>query len=122
MQQLYSDLMMQKQKTGTLRIVREQDYFAILRALVILIDGKKVGQVGNDSFFKIDLMPGDYIIQVRMDWCKSKPFEFDIMEGQTLTLGAVLNGGVLGALFNSNFNWSNLYTLVPMSEKSQYRE
>jgi len=110
---------MQKQKTGTLRIVRDSAYFGIMRGLVVRINGEKVGDVRNNSIFEIDLVPGDYTVQVRMDWCSSKPFEFHIMEGQTLILQAVLNGGYLGGFFNSYFNWNNLYSLIPAGEKSK---
>ena len=111
---------MRKQKTASLRIVRDKHYYAMLRGLVVRINGEKVGDVRNNSYFEIDLMPGDYTVQVRMDWCGSSPFDFHIMEGQTLTLYAVLNGGYFGAMFNSYFNWNNLYSLVPMTDKSKY--
>lgn len=110
---------MQNQKIGTLRIVRDKSYYAMLRGLVVRIDGEKVGDIRNNSFFEIDLMAGEYSVEVKMDWCGSKPFVFHIMNGQTLILHAVLTGGILGGLFNSYFNWKNLYTLVPVTDKSK---
>jgi hypothetical protein len=110
---------MQKQKIATLRIVRAKSYYAMLRGLVVRIDGERVGDVRNNSVFEIDLMPGEYSVEVRMDWCGSKPFVFHIMEGQILTLHAVLTGGYFGAMFNSYFNWQNLYQLVPATDKSK---
>ena len=111
--------MEQKRKAGTLRIVRDKVFFAMLRGLVVRINGEKVGDVRNNSFFEIDLLPGDYTVQVKMDWCGSQPFDFHIMEGQTLTLHAILTGGYFGAIFNSYFNWNNLYKLVPIGDKSK---
>lgn len=104
---------------GTLRIVRDKAFYGVLRGLVVRVDGEKVGSISHDSVFEIDLVSGDHKVQVRMDWCGSKPFEFRILEGQILTLHAVLNGGVLGAMFNSYFNWNNLYSLIPEGEKSK---
>lgn len=112
-------MIMQNPETGTLRIVRDKAYYAMLRGLVVQIDGEKIGDVRNNSFFEIDLMAGEYTVEVKMDWCGSQPFDFHIMEGQTLTLQAVLNGGYFGAMFNSYFNWKNLYSLVPMTDKSK---
>lgn len=110
---------MQKQKTGTVRIFRSSAYFGMIRAVVVRINGEKVGSVSNNDYFETDLTPGDYQLTVHIDWCRSEPFEFRIDEGQIIRLQADLNGGTFGALFNSFFNWNNLYRLKVISGKSK---
>lgn len=110
---------MQKQKIGTLRLFRSSAYFAMIRGLILRINGEKIGSVSNNDYFEIDLKPGDYQLTVHIDWCRSQPFEFQIDEGQIIHLQADLTGGTFGALFNSFFNWNNLYQIKAISEKSK---
>lgn len=108
-----------KPKMGLLRITRRDEKFALLRRIVVRLDGEKVGSIASGDTFELELMPSEYRVQVRIDYCSSKHFVFQIFAGQVLHLEASLNGGVLGGAFNSCFNWGNLYRLRPITDKSK---
>lgn len=68
-------------------IQRKGQFNAALRDCAILIDGEKVGVVGNGKTFEVDVTPGVHNVQSRMDWVKSKPLDVNVgANGATLEL------------------------------------
>ena len=105
-----------KLKTGLLRITRRYEYYAFMRGLVVRLDGEKVGSIAIGKSIELELYPAEYEVQVRMDWCSSKPFVFQLYESQILHLEAKVNGGAFGYLFHSPIN---LFLLTPITDNSK---
>jgi hypothetical protein len=73
---------------------RHMQYVNILRRYIIVLDGKEIGEIHNGPVVELLMDPGSHSIRMRLDWCSSKPLEFDIESGQTLNLvtGCSING------------------------------
>jgi hypothetical protein len=54
--------------------------------MVINIDGKKVGKVGNGKEVRFDVSPGTHAIQIGMHWMKSESMQVNVEPGETVTL------------------------------------
>lgn len=62
-------------------IERKEQFNAILRSAAILVDGKKVGVVGNGRRLEVEVEPGVHSVQSRMDWLTSAPIEVNVNSG-----------------------------------------
>jgi len=60
-------------------IVRKEQFNAMLRSAAILVDGKKVGVVGNGR--TLEVTPGTHSVQSRMDWLTSRPIDVTVSDG-----------------------------------------
>lgn len=67
---------------ATLTISRKSGYNGMLRDAAILVDGVKVGAVGNGKSVEVQIAPGAHTIQTRMDWIKSEPLQLTAVAGQ----------------------------------------
>ena len=52
------------------------------RNVAILVDGDKVGEVGNGKSLVFRVAPGQRVIAVRFDYTKSAPFAVDAQPGR----------------------------------------
>ena len=71
---------------GILSLKRNSQWANRLRAFKILIDGKMVAKIKNKESIDLDLDPGVYRIQVKIDWCKTKALNITIQPYQTVRL------------------------------------
>lgn len=71
---------------GLLTIQRTSQWANRIRAIKIIIDGTKVASLKNGKSLDLDLDPGVYQIQVKIDWCKTKAFNLTIQPYQTINL------------------------------------
>lgn len=71
---------------GLLTIQRTSQWANRIRAIKIIIDGTKVASINNGKSLDLDLDPGVYQIQVKIDWCKTKVFNLTIQPYQTISL------------------------------------
>lgn len=64
-----------------------------LRKYSIILDGRNVGDIASGETKHVELTKGKHTISVKIDWCQSKPFEFEIRENKNteLTCGANYN-------------------------------
>jgi len=69
---------------ATLTITRRKTYNASLRNAAILIDGQKVGEVGNGGTVTVDVPDGDHELRTRIDWYNSRPLAFTAVPGGAL--------------------------------------
>lgn len=69
---------------ATLTFTRRKTYNAALRSAAILIDGHKVGEVGNGGVCTIEVPDGDHDVRARIDWYTTQPLAFTATPGQTL--------------------------------------
>lgn len=66
---------------ATLTITRKSGYNGMLRDAAVLVDGQKVGAVGNGKSIEISIAPGQHAISTRMDWMTSEPLVLDAAAG-----------------------------------------
>jgi membrane protease YdiL (CAAX protease family) len=81
--------------SGTrIRLLRRSAISDKLQAYKILIDGDEVGQIRDGQSISILVSPGPHAVQLRMDWCRSKPVEFSATEGEGIRFecGSSLGG------------------------------
>jgi len=75
---------------GGVILYRPWNYFGALRKLQVLIDEHEVGAVPNAGRFEFRLPPGDYEIQLAMDWLKCEPYPVTVAPGDFVELEAGL--------------------------------
>ncbi len=67
-------------------IERPWAYFGCARALKIIIDGEDVGKVNSRKSEIFTVSPGSHMVQVSMDWCKSKAYPIELAENSLVKL------------------------------------
>ncbi len=75
-------------------LVRRSAVSDNLKAYTILIDGVEAAQIRDGQSILIPVSPGPHTVQMSMDWCRSKPAEFSVTEGQGIQFecGSSLGG------------------------------
>ena len=91
-------------------IFRPLAWFGAARALVVHIDGTKVGKVKSNGTESFDVAPGVHHVWVSMDWCQSQPMQVHLREGETLDL-EVAKPPVLASLLNILVSPNSVYEL-----------
>lgn len=74
------------QSTGAavLRLRRLNRINSLLRRFAVLIDGEKVGEIGNDEAVEFEIGPGPHAVQLRVDFYKSESVEAVFQPGQVV--------------------------------------
>ncbi len=70
-----------------------------LRKYSVIVDGTSIENIASGETKHFELAPGKHTICVKVDWCKSKEFEFEILENENTELNC-------GATYN---NWKCLF-------------
>ncbi|MFB6499311.1 hypothetical protein [Bacillus haynesii] len=60
-------------KETYIEIRRTSQFMNKMRKFSVLIDGVEAGKIKDGGRLRIDLEPGEHEIQVKIDWCVSKP-------------------------------------------------
>lgn len=82
------------------------------RAYRIVVDGKRRGRVRRGKLLRIELPPGKYKVQAKIDWAGSRVVRVVLAEGQTAHLQVAPGGGAAGAVaatFSSNVKTGYLW-------------
>lgn len=66
-----------------LELFRVSEYTNRVRDIKVLIDGEQIGVISNGTTKTFDIPEGNHKIQVKIDWCTSKPVEFEIRDHET---------------------------------------
>ena len=74
----------------TIEFHRAPDVGAIARRLTFLLDGRPVARLRRGGTARIEVAAGRHVVQVRMDWLRSAPHEFDLAEGASVTVTGAL--------------------------------
>jgi hypothetical protein len=61
---------------------RDAGYQDRLRAYQVMLDGEEVGRVKRGESVTVDAAPGAHRLQLKIDWCLSKPIELQVAPGQ----------------------------------------
>ncbi|MFO7798204.1 hypothetical protein [Rhodohalobacter sp.] len=67
---------------STIRVVREEDFFGVSRKLKVLVDDKHVTDLKYNQGININVQPGTYKTQVKMDWCTCRPEKVGLEAGE----------------------------------------
>ncbi len=70
-------------KMGKITISRESQFMNKMRSYDIYVDGEKTGEIKNGETEEISVTPGEHVIQLQIDWCKSKKIPFRLSEGES---------------------------------------
>ena len=81
------------QVATTLVLSRKKDWFGMLRAMGVYVDGEKVGSVGRRQPATFEVEPGQHRVQVRMDWCRSEELAVHVLLGTRLEVSCGLRAG-----------------------------
>ena len=74
----------------TVELRRAPDVGAIARRMTFLLDGRPVARLRRGGTARIEVAAGRHVVQVRMDWLRSAPREFELAEGASVTVtGAI---------------------------------
>ena len=88
---------------GTLVVKREVGRRDGLRDYKIHVDGELLARVAEGRTVSVSLAPGPHVIQLSLDWAKSKKFPAMIEGGKTTTLYCRPSGGrILAPLLKAN--------------------
>lgn len=83
-----------EERMGTITISRESQFMNKMRSYDIYVDGEKIGEIKNGGTEELPVPPGEHVIQLQIDWCKSKEIPFRLSEGekQSFQCGSRLKG------------------------------
>lgn len=56
------------------------------RSMQMMIDGVVVGKIGNNQLLSFPLASSKHTLQIKMDWCLSRPIEIALQPNQELRL------------------------------------
>ncbi len=76
-----------------------------LRKYIVYIDDGIAGEIASGETKHFELSPGKHKVSVKVDWCRSQPFEFEIIEGKNTKL-------LCGANYN-NWKCMFMYAIKP---------
>ena len=82
-----------KENEGSVTICRNNDPTNVLRKYKVIIDGAVVGDIGSGEIAHYPISPGLHEVQVKIDWCTSKPLRINKSSEENILLecGATYN-------------------------------
>src|SRR5580698_7045736 len=80
---------------ASISLTRDSGYADRRRQYRVLIDGVEVGRIADGATESYAVTPGNHTLVLKIDWCGSKLLNFDVQDGQLLTLRA----GLISVLF-----------------------
>jgi len=80
-----------------LTIKRNSEWNNRARNFKIYIDGEKIDVIGNNEIKDFKLKSGNHMLVLKIDWCRSRTFEFDIKENDNkiVSVSGFKYGGIL---------------------------
>lgn len=69
-----------------------------IRNYVVLVDGIEVARVANGADVAVRVEPGDHVVTMKIDWCRSKALPVSVRDGQAVVLECGPNSRPLLAL------------------------
>lgn len=69
----------------SIQISRDSGYADRLRNYTIVLDGQKIGKLGDGETSRLAVTPGQHELAVRIDWCGSNSLRFTVRDGETAT-------------------------------------
>ena len=96
----------------TLLITRDLGYVDCLRRYRVLLDGELSGTIAPGGELRLEIGPGEHVVEARIDWCGSQPMRFAATGQHHLVIKSGLRGWrlVLAPVF-ALFLWRRYLTL-----------
>ena len=69
-----------------IKIQRTNDYMNLMRDYRLLIDGQKIGSIGNAQTKEFEIPAGRHSLIAKIDWCSSQELSFEIDKDDSNTL------------------------------------
>ncbi|MGF7535830.1 hypothetical protein AAGG74_19455 [Bacillus mexicanus] len=104
-----------------IEISRTSQYINKLRGYSVEIDGAEMGNIKDGGRLRIDLQPGEHIIQVKIAWCTSQTLRFTLAEGEALKFrcGSPLRGWKLLLVLFSVLGRPEHYLFIEQEEEKK---
>ncbi|MDQ0230184.1 hypothetical protein [Metabacillus malikii] len=67
-----------------INIQREASWSDKFRSYKVIVNEEEVGTIRQKETFQYPLKPGIHTLYLKIDWCRSEKFEFEIKEDETL--------------------------------------
>lgn len=87
---------------NTITLIRGIEPTNYIRKYSVILNGKVKTYIKSGETIHIPISPGEHNIQVKIDWCKTKPYKVSLVEGQNVEL-------YCGAAYN---NFKCLFVLI----------
>jgi hypothetical protein len=94
-----------------IRLVRRSSFSDRLRSYKILVDGKEVGSIANNSTLDLQVPEGPRMIEARIDWGRSRPLTIVATPKQTIEIEVSNHWGSLLSLWAISFGSGSYLTL-----------
>lgn len=91
-----------------------------LRDYVVVVDGKEVARLGNDSEVTVEVDPGHHALCMKIDWCCSPQVEFSIAEGELRHFECGPNANPFLAIFYISL-WKDKYIWLRQGNGSAHQ-
>ncbi|MBU5261370.1 hypothetical protein [Bacillus atrophaeus] len=104
-----------------IEISRTSQYINKMRGFSVLIDGAEMGNIKDGGRLRIDLQPGEHVIQVKVDWCTSQTLRFTLYEGEVLKFrcGSPIRGWKLLLVLFSVLGSSENYLFIEQEDEKK---
>lgn len=76
----------------SLLITRDRGYADCLRGYRVLLDGAFVGTVAPRGGLRLEVGPGEHVVEARIDWCGSQPLRFAATGEHHIAIKSALRG------------------------------
>jgi hypothetical protein len=87
-----------------LTIIRESSTVNAGRAYKVVLDGVVVGQVKNGQTAEFELTPGQHVLHLKIDWCRSNIVEIDSADGnERFACGGLMEGLIASIVSRNNY-------------------
>jgi hypothetical protein len=101
---------------AVVKIVRDSGYADRVRDYDVILDGNKVGKIGNGETIEFPVSNGRHDLSLKIDWCGSKVIRFTAAEKDVFTFDAESNlrgPALVGALWRAIFARNSWISLKP---------
>jgi hypothetical protein len=100
--------------SGTLTIHRLGGrYRDAARAYKVLVDGQETGKIKSGNSENYALAPGNHVVRMKVDWCRSQDVEVTVPEGGAVELRCKPSAGAWRAIYDVTIGATKYIVLEP---------
>lgn len=78
-------------------IKRNSEWANKYRSFDLYLNGKKISEINDKEIITLNISEGDYLLEAKIDWCKSNAIHFKLIEGDLRRFE--INGFILSKYF-----------------------
>lgn len=94
---------------------RSGAYTDAARKYKVMVDGEEVGLIGAGGNVSAEVGAGEHELQIKIDWCRSKPRLVQLGEADTAAFECWPNSSPLKALWYISFGMADYVALEPLA-------